>query len=413
MSGTSESTNTNTSAGDQVVRRKGSSRTGAYIVVGVVVVVVIILLAGYFAAGWFKPSSTSTSNNGTCTAPTPATISGAGSTLVAPLMTAWALSYTASTVNYASVGSGAGISDITSKTVDFGASDAPLSPSQRAAIPSPGVLTIPESIGAAVPIYNLPSVATTLKFTGQVLAGIYMQAPGYTNWNNSALQAINPGVTLPNANIVVVHRSDGSGTTFAFSSFLALSNATWASVYGHATTINWPTSEIGSKGNSGVTGTVKSTQYAIGYVDINYALTESVAFGAVKNPAGNYIVANITNIASAVKDASATFPASSGDWYNFTVENSPGAQDYPISTFTYLFVYSDLGVAYGSSMPLTTAENLVNLLLWMVGDNSGQGQTFAAGLYYVPLSPAAATFDTSAIESITYNGAAITHCVQS
>jgi len=410
MSGTSESANTNTPAGDQIVRRKGSGRTGAYIVAGVVIVVVIILLAGYFGAGWFK-SSTSSNNNGTCTAPASTTVSGAGSTLVAPLMTAWALSYTASTVNYASVGSGAGISDITSKTVDFGASDAPLNPAQRTAIPSPGVLTIPESIGAAVPIYNLPSVSGTLKFTGQVLAGIYMQAPGYTNWNNSALQAINPGVTLPNANIVVVHRSDGSGTTFAFSSFLALSNATWAATYGHATTINWPTGEVGSKGNSGVTGTVKSTEYAIGYVDINYALTESVAFGAVKNPAGNYIVANITNIASAVKDASATFPTPAGDWYNFTVENSPGAQDYPIATFTYLFVYTDLGVAYGSSMSLTTAENLVNLLLWMVSDGTGQGQTFAAGLYYVPLSTAAATFDTNAIDSITYNGAAITHCV--
>jgi phosphate transport system substrate-binding protein len=158
---------------------------------------------------------------------------------------------------------------------------------------------------------------------------------------------------------------------------------------------------------------VKSTAYAIGYVDINYALTESVAFGAVQNPAGNYIVANITNIASAVKDATAAFPAPTGDWYNFTVENSPGAHDYPISTFTYLFVYTDLGKAYGSSMSLTTAENLVNFLLWMVSDGPGQGQTYSAGLYYVPLPTADATFDMNAIGTITYNGAAIAQCVPS
>jgi phosphate transport system substrate-binding protein len=409
MSGTSESANT--TSGDQIVRKKGSGRTAAYVVVGVVIVVVIILLAGYFGAGWFKSSSTTTNNTpGTCTAPASTTVSGAGSTLVAPLMDAWALSYSASTVNYASVGSGAGISDITAKTVDFGASDAPLNPAQRGAIPSPGVMTIPESIGAAVPIYNLPSVATTLKFTGQVLAAIYLE--DITNWNSSAIQAINPGVTLPNAAIVVVHRSDGSGTTFAFSSFLSAANATWKNTLGHATTINWPAGEVGSKGNSGVTQTVKTTVDAIGYVDINYALTNSVSFGAVQNPAGNYIVANITNIASAVKDSNPAFPTPTGDWYNFTVENAPGAQDYPISTFTYLFVYTDLGKAY-STYTVTKAENLVNLLLWMVGDQTGQGQTFAAQNYYVPLSSAAATFDTNAINSITFNGAKITTCVQS
>jgi len=408
MSGTSESAST-TTPGDQIVRKKGSGRTAAYVVVGVVIVVVIILLAGYYAAGWFKSSSSSSGGTSGCTAPAATTISGAGSTLVAPLMDAWALSYTASTMNYAAVGSGAGISDITGKTVDFGASDAPLNPAQRGAIPSPGVLTIPESIGAAVPIYNLPTVSTTLKFTGQVLAAIYLE--DITNWNNSALQAINPGVTLPNAAIVVVHRSDGSGTTFAFSSFLSASNATWKNTLGHATTINWPAGEVGSKGNSGVTATVKTTVDAIGYVDINYALTNSVSFGAVQNPSGNYVVANLTNIASAVKDATATFPSPSGDWYNFTVENSPGAHDYPIATFTYLFVYSDLGVAY-SGYTMDKAQNLINLLLWMVGDQTGQGQTFSAANYYVPLSTAAATYDVNAINSITFNGAKITSCVQ-
>lgn len=405
MSGTTES---GERPEDTVVRSKRGSRTGMYIAVAVVVIIVIIVLAGY-GLGWFKTSSSSTPGTTGCTAPASTTLSGAGSTLVAPLMDAWALGYTASTLNYATVGSGAGISDITAKTVDFGASDAPLNPAQRAAIPSPGVVTIPESVGAVVPIYNLPTVSTTLQFTGPVLAAIYLK--DITNWNDPAIRAINPGVPLPNVNIVVVHRSDGSGTTFAFSSFLSVSNTTWQNTLGHATTINWPSGEVGSKGNSGVTATVKSTADAIGYVDINYALTNSVSFGAVQNPAGNYIVANITNIASAVKDAKVVFPAPSGDWFNVTVENAAGAQDYPIATFTYLFVYTDVGVAYGSGYTMSKAQNLVNLLLWMVGDRTGQGQTYAAGLYYIPLSAAAAAFDVSEINSITFLGATIASCV--
>jgi phosphate transport system substrate-binding protein len=391
---------------DTISRPRGSGHTGLYVVIGVVVIVLIIVLAGY-AAGWFKPASTPPPSSSACTLPTATSLSGAGSTLVAPLMIAWSLAYTASSVSYASVGSGAGITDITGKTVDFGASDAPLSPAQRAAVPSPGVATIPESAGAAVPIYNLPSVSATLKFTGQILAAIYLE--DITNWNNSALQAINPGVTLPNAAIVVVHRSDGSGTTFVWSSFLSAANATWAATLGHATTINWPAGEVGSKGNAGVTTTVKSTTDAIGYVDINYALTNSVSYGAVQNPSGNYIVANVTNIASAIKDANPTLPSPTGDWYNVSVLNAPGAGDYPIATFTYLFVYTDIGVAYGSSYSLDKAQNLVDFLAWIV--NSTQGQTYAAGLYYIPLSAAVVSADQATIAGLMYNGAKVPVCV--
>jgi|SRR5271157_1816667 len=404
MSGASgTSTNPPSTPNDTIVRSKGSSRTGLYAVIAVVVVIVIILGAGY-AAGWFKTSSSSSSGTN-CTLPAAQTLDGAGSTLVAPLMIAWSLVYTASTVNYASVGSGAGITDITQKTVDFGASDAPLNPAQRAAIPSPGVVTIPESAGAAVPIYNLPGLSATLKFTGQILAAIYLG--DLTNWNNTALQAVNPGVTLPNAAIVVVHRSDGSGTTFVWSSFLSQANATWASTLGHSTTINWPVG-VGSKGNSGVTTTVKSTTDAIGYVDINYALTNSVAYGAVQNPAGNFILANVTNIGSAIADANPTFPSPTGDWYNVSVLNAPGAHDYPVATFTYLFVYSDVGAAYGSSYTQVKAENLVDFLAWIV---SPAGQSHSALLYYVPLSSTAMNYDKTTINSITYNGAALSVCV--
>jgi phosphate transport system substrate-binding protein len=403
MSGMSGNSANTPASNDTMVRSKGKSRAAVYAVVAVVVVIVIILGAAY-AEGWIGGSSKSST---TCASG--ATLNGAGSTLVAPLMIAWSLAYTASTVNYASVGSGAGITDITSKTVDFGASDAPLNPAQRSAIPSPGVVTIPESAGAAVPIYNLPGISGHLHFTGQVLAAIYLG--DITNWNASAIQAINVGVTLPNANIIVVHRSDGSGTTFAWSSFLSAANATWKNTpgLGHSTTITWPVGE-GEKGNSGVTATVQSTTDAIGYVDINYALTNGVAFGAVQNPSGNYIVANVTNIESAIKDSNVVFPAPTGDWYNVTVENAPGAQDYPIATYTYLFVYTDLGVAYGSAMSKNTAQNLVDFLAWMV---SPTGQSYAAPLYYVPLSSSTVTFDMSTINSIMYNGGHLSACIPS
>jgi phosphate transport system substrate-binding protein len=368
---------------------------------------VILIGAGGWAAGWFKTSSTGTGSG--CSLPASATLSGAGSTLVAPLMIAWSLAYTSvSTVNYASVGSGAGITDITQKTVDFGASDAPLSPAQRAAIPSPGVVTIPESAGAAVPIYNLPSVSTTLKFSGQVLAAIYLGA--ITNWNNSALQALNPGVTLPTASIYVVHRADGSGTTFVWSSFLSSQNATWKSSVGFGTTVQWPVG-YGEKGNAGVTNTVKTTVDAIGYVDINYALTNSISYGSVKNPDGNYILANVTNIASAIKDVNPTLPAGTGDWYNVSVLNAPGAGDYPIATFTYLFVYTDLGKAYGSSFTQDHAQNLVDFLSWITSATGGQ--TYSAGLYYIPLSAAVLAADAATIASITFNGAKLTACLPS
>jgi len=401
MSSTSGSATTPPASNDTIVRSKGKSRTGLYAVIAVVVIIVVVLAAGY-AAGWFKSSSSSTS------CPSGATLDGAGSTLVAPLMIAWSLAYTTSTIDYSAVGSGAGITDITQKTVDFGASDAPLNPSQRAAIPSPGVLTIPESAGAAVPIYNLPGVAGHVNFNGNILAGIYMEK--ITMWNDPAIVALNPTVTLPNQAIIPVHRSDGSGTTFVFSSFLSLSNATWNTTYSHATTINWPAGELAEKGNSGITTTVQSTPYSIGYVDINYALTNGVAYGAVQNPSGNYVVANLTNIESAIKDKNPVFPAATGDWYNFSVLDAPRAHDYPIATFTYVFVYTDLGVAYGSTFTKADAENLVDFLSWIVGPT---GQSYAAPLYYIPLSSAAVTFDTAAIDSVTYNGGTLPICVPS
>lgn len=367
-----------------------------------VVVGLVIVVVGADAAGLIKLGGGS--GGGVCGGSS-TVLNGAGSTLVAPLMFQWSTSYSSATVNYNSIGSGGGIAQITAKTVDFGASDAPLNPTQRGAIPSPGVVTIPESVGAAVPIYNLPGLSLPLRFTGAILAGIYLG--DITNWNDSALQAVNPGVDLPHATIVPVFRADGSGTTFIWTSFLSAENTTWREDYGFSTALVFPVG-IAAKGNAGVTQTVKSTVDAIGYVDINYALTDSIPYGAVQNPAGNFVLANLTNIASAVADSNVTFPPATGDWYNVSVENAPGSQDYPLSSFTYLFVYKDLGQAYGSSYSLSKAAALTAFLRWIVSESGGQSQ--AAPLYYVPLTPAVANADLATINSLTYNGGSIPVC---
>jgi phosphate transport system substrate-binding protein len=392
------------------IQRPASSRTGMYAAVAIVVILLLIVVGAY-AGGYLTPKSTS--SNG-CTPPA-ARITGEGSTLVFPLMyywqTQWSSLASGSSVNYLGVGSTSGINGITGESVDFGASDAPLNPAQRAA-PVSGdakqpLEMIPESAGAAVPIYNLAGLKVPLNFTGKILAEIYMG--NITKWNDPQITAINTvdAAELPNATIIPVHRYDGSGTTFVFSSFLSSDDSTWAALYGHATTITWPSFEVPQTGNAGVAGYVKGTADTIGYVDVNFALTQSVAFGAVQNPAGNYILANTTNIASALADSTSVMPAPTADWYNYTVENSPGAQDYPISTFTYVLVYQDMGKAFGSLITQAQVDNLVSFLHWIVT----VGQQYATSLFYVPLPSNVVTSDQSVINAMTYNGASISVCV--
>jgi phosphate transport system substrate-binding protein len=391
------------------IQRPASSRMGMYVVAAVVVVILVIVVGAY-AGGYLTPKP---SSNGGCTPPA-AKITGEGSTLVFPLMyfweTNWASVASGSSVNYLGVGSTAGINGITGLSVNFGASDAPLNPTQRAA-PVAGTakqsLTIlPESAGGVVPIYNLAGLKVPLNFTGKVLAEIY--DGNITKWNDPQITAINTLDTpsLPNASIIPVHRFDGSGTTFVFSSFLAASDSHWATTYGHATSITWPLSEIAETGNAGIAGYIKGTADTIGYVDVNFALTQSIAYGAVQNPAGNFVLANVTNIASAIADSTAVMPAPTADWYNFSVENSPGAHDYPISTFTYVLVYQDMGKAFGSLITQSQVENLVSFLHWIVT----AGQSFATSLFYVPLPASVVTSDQTVISAMTYNGAAINVC---
>jgi phosphate transport system substrate-binding protein len=387
---------------EKMVQKPSASRTGMYAVVAVVVIVVLLVLVAW-GAGWLKPASTPAAKGvSNCTPPGAVALQGAGSTFVQGLLDTWTPSYTEGTVSYSAVGSGAGITDLTSKTVDFGASDAPLSPAQRAALPGP-VVTIPETAGGVVLIYNVANVPV-LNFSGPVLADIYLGT--ITMWNDPAIQTLNPNVTLPSQSIIPVWRSDGSGTSFAFTDFLSKESTTWNTTYGKSTSPAFPVGS-GEHGTSGVGGFVKDTPWTIGYVDLGYALTNGLTFGRVVNPTGAAIYPTLTDTASAVADGAAKIPLGTNpDWYNVSLINEAGATDYPLVTFSYLMVYESLDGIYGSAYNLQKAENLVDWLNWTVT----VGQTYSAELYYVPLPASVTLADQASIKAITYQGATIPVC---
>jgi len=333
---------------------------------------------------------------------------------VFPIMSAWTFAYTQVQpniqVNYASIGSGAGIAQITAGTLNCGASDAPLSAAQYSALPAGStLLTIPESSSAVVPAYNIPGIASTthLNFTGNVLAEIFLG--NITLWNDPAIVALNPHVSLPAQAITVVHRSDGSGTMYTFTNYLSDSNAVWKTKVGYATSVNWPTG-IGCKGNEGVAGCIANNQYSIGPLEIAYQITNpgAINYGAVQNKAGNYILANLTNIAEAVNaGVKAGLPASNAHWTGFSIVNnifndSADAHIYPITTFTYLLVYQNLSASYaGTTQP--QAIGTVNFISWVVN----HGQSAGVKIGYPPLPASVVAIDNTALASVTYNGTPI------
>jgi phosphate transport system substrate-binding protein len=333
----------------------------------------------------------------------PVTILGAGATFPAPLIQTWTVQYNklnpSVTINYNPIGSGGGIQQITAKTVDFGASDAPLSDAQLNN--ASGIVLMPETLGGIAVIYNLQSYgisnATTLNFTGDVIAGIYMGQ--ITKWNDPKIQALNPGVTLPNAAITAVHRSDGSGTTYAFTDYLSRVNSDWNTVVGHSTSVTWPVDTVangvGAKGNAGVAGTVFNTRGAIGYVDVIYAVGQHLGIGAVRNAAGNFIVPTLDTIRYAAANATGTPNASD---LRVHIVNAAGAQSYPISTYTYILIYKDMSVQ--SSMNMAKAQALAQFLWWTIHD----GQSYAPGLIYVPLPANIVSADEQLLQSLTYQG---------
>ncbi|AWN23856.1 phosphate ABC transporter substrate-binding protein PstS [Deinococcus irradiatisoli] len=327
----------------------------------------------------------------TVSAASAATITGAGSSFVYPLYTKMFAEYKKDhnvDVNYQSVGSGAGQQQIIARTVDFGASDNPMS--DEAMKPAPGkLLQIPTAIGAVVPAYNLPGVSTKLNFTGKLLADIYLGKVKL--WNDAAIKKLNPDVTLPGLPITVARRSDGSGTTAVFTDYLSKVSSEWKSKVGSANSVQWPVG-VGGKGNDGVAGIVKSTPGAIGYVELTYAKQNNLLFGAVQNRAGKFIVADNGPAANAAQGV--VIPADT----RVSITNSANPAAYPISSFTYVIFYQDQKYANRSQ---ADAKELKDLLNWMVTT----GQQYNEPLDYAKLPSSVVNKAKALINSINYGGA--------
>jgi phosphate transport system substrate-binding protein len=301
-------------------------------------------------------------------------INGAGATFPYPIYSKWFSEYSAQhsgvQINYQSIGSGGGIKQVTAGTVDFGASDGPMTDEQLKAS-KVKLVHIPTVLGAVVPIYNLPGVSTELRFSPDVLADIYLGK--ITNWSDARIAKDNPSVKLPNTDIIVVHRSDGSGTTFIFTDYLSKVSNDWKNSVGKNSAVPWPKG-IGGRGNEAVAGMVRQMPGGIGYVELIYALQNKIAFGYIKNAAGNWVkgsVEGVTEAAASVKQ----MPAD----YRVSITNAPGANAYPISSFTWLLVPT----------PAPNSENgkvIKDFLTWML--DHGESETSA--LYYAPLPKAVA-----------------------
>jgi phosphate transport system substrate-binding protein len=330
----------------------------------------------------------------------PIILSGAGATFPQPFLNTVIIKYTHDIrpnlqINYEGVGSGQGINSLTSKTVDFAASDAPLSNAQRTA--ANNTLHIPETIGAVTLAYNLPGISGGLNLTGQVIANIFLGT--ITNWNDTAIKALNSGTTMPNHAITTVHRADGSGTTNIFTRYLSNVSSTWNSTIGFGTLVQWPgTNALGASGNANVASTVIQTQYAIGYVELAYALQNNMTVASVQNPKGNYIVPSLASTTAAASAGASSLPTGNESWYKVSLLNTADPQAYPIVGFTYLLVYKELNVI--PDMDTNKATQLVQFLWYVVHD----GQQLASGLEYAALPTNVVQIDETTIQSITFNG---------
>src|SRR6476469_1027122 len=320
------------------------------------------------------------------------TILGAGSTFIYPLFSKLFSEYHKKTglqVNYQSIGSGGGILQLTNKTVDFGASDAPLNEEQEQKIGVPA-LHIPMCAGAVVLIDNLSNMKDTVKLTPEIIANIFLGK--IKTWNDPQIAAVNSGTQLPSTPIVVVHRSDGSGTTNIFTTYLSKVNAQWNTKPGKGSSINWPIG-LGGKGNEGVAGLVKQTPGAIGYIELAYAIHNKMAFAKVQNKAGNCITPSITSTSAA---GNIQLPADA----KISLTNTEAADGYPISSFSWALLYKEQNYDKRSE---DRATKLVKLLWW----NIHEGQQYCEGLNYAPLSPSAVKVGEDLLKSVTYDGKAI------
>ncbi|MGA9839031.1 MAG: phosphate ABC transporter substrate-binding protein PstS [Thermoplasmata archaeon] len=391
--------------------KRSKSRAGIFALLAVLILVVAAVAVGY-EENWFTASS---SKPGTCSTGT--TLQGNGAQIAIPLMDQWETSFqqqTSNQVNYPGAGSGTGITDFSEHPplVDFAIADEPLTSADVAALPGTA-LTLPVTAGALAIIYNLPGVTGHVNLTGGIIADIYLGT--ITNWNDSAIRANNAGVDLPNATIDTVHRSDAAGTTYVLTNFLSDDSSAWnisGGGPGQGISISWPSApmQTAAKGNSAVLSTVETTTYSIGYSDLTDLLLASTppGYAAVQNPKGTFVVPTLASTASAISDKTATtaLPASDGSWFNVSMVNAQGTEDYPLATFIYLYVYQAADKGYAPT--LDKAQVLVQFVSWAI--TVGQTYSNSTGLYYVALPAAVVAIDQAGIQTMTFNGEAIPAC---
>ncbi len=297
------------------------------------------------------------------------TLNGAGATFPYPMYSKWFSEYNKLhpdvQINYQSIGSGGGIRQVLNGTVDFGASDGPMSDEQLGQSKTK-ILHIPTVMGAVVPAYNVPGISGEIKFTPEALAGIFLGK--ISNWNDPALAKVNPGVNFPNTPIIVIYRSDGSGTTFIFTDYLSKISKDWSNTVGKGTSVKWP-GGMGGKGNEGVAGQVRQLSGSIGYVELIYAVQNKITYGSVRNASGNFVAASLDGVTEAAATAK-TMPAD----FRVSITNAPGKTAYPISSFTWLLIPTP-------AKDPKKGKIIADFLDWMVTD----GQKMTSQLSYAPL----------------------------
>jgi len=311
-------------------------------------------------------------------------LNGAGATFPAPIYTKWFSEYQKLhpnvQINYQAIGSGGGIRQITERTVDFGASDGPMTAEQLQN--ASGIMHFPTVMGAVVPVYNIPGVDAELKFTGHVLADIFMGK--ITKWNDKTITSLNPGVNLPDTDITVVHRADGSGTTYIFADYLAKVSPEWRTKVGVSTSLKWPVG-VGGKGNEGVSGQVKQQPGSIGYVELIYAAQNKIDFGVVQNMSGRFVKASLAGVTAAAAAAANVMPSD----FRVSITNAPGENVYPISSFTWLLVYQN-------QKDKAKGKILTDFMHWMLHD----GQKYCEALAYAPLPAQVVSLEEAALARV-------------
>ena len=312
-------------------------------------------------------------------------INGAGATFPDPIYQKWFSEYNKiqpdTQINYQPIGSGGGIRQLTNQTVFFGATDSPMTNDQELATPG-RVMHLPTVLGAVVPIYNLPGLSMPIKFTGPLLADIFLGK--VTRWNDAAIAAVNAGVALPNLPITVVHRSEGSGTTFIWVDYLSKVSPEWKKRVGAAASVTWPVG-LGGPGNDGVAGLVKQSPCTIGYVELIYATQNRIAYGPVQNMDGVFVSASVASVTAAAAAAAKVMPAN----FKVSITNAPGKDVYPISSFTWMLFFE-------APKDKRMAAAMVEFMKWALGP----GQKFASELGYAPLPQPVVQMELEALKKI-------------